>query len=241
MTSNLILMTRDLPLSPSQVQKWDQSRQLVQYKLSSESQPLPSYLILHYGPPLDPSYLEGFIEAIEIREYEMVQHNPPFQKEVESPGPYHFHPTLSHPSLTTHSAVKDPKHGTHLLLESLTPADGSDDDVDSWYREQYIPDLAKLPTYLLTKRYKLIGSQANVENLPPGKMHWASPPPYLTLHEFNGEKLDAAALVATSTEGDWDRKIRAGMQSGKFKLITYSFHARRYASFAFLQRVGHCS
>ena len=180
MTSNLILMTRDLPLSPSQVQKWDQSRQLVQYKLSSESQPLPSYLILHYGPPLDPSYLEGFIEAIEIREYEMVQHNPPFQKEVESPGPYHFHPTLSHPSLTTHSAVKDPKHGTHLLLESLTPADGSDDDVDSWYREQYIPDLAKSPTYLLTKRYKLIQSQANVENLPHGKMHWASPPPYIS-------------------------------------------------------------
>jgi hypothetical protein len=53
-------------------------------------------------------------------------------------------------------------------------------------------------------------------------MHWASPPTYLALHEFGGEGLDSAAFDV-GMEGDWDRKIREGIQSGKLLCVHAAF------------------
>ena len=68
MTVNLVLMTRAIPLISltSAVQSSDQSRSLHQYKLSSESQFLASYLLVHCDPVVEASHLEEAEEAIKL-------------------------------------------------------------------------------------------------------------------------------------------------------------------------------
>lgn len=168
----------------------DQSR-LLQYKLSSDSQILPSCVLLHYDAHIRSSALRGAEEAIEIRDYETNQENVPSQAVtrdrvciIESTQPQD--PTNSAPFL-------DPNRRKHLLIESFYPEEGSGNAFDTRYREQHITDLARVT------KYRLIRSPAKGENLPAGKMHWAQPSTVLRF--ARGWRRDASSRLSHKIDG----------------------------------------
>lgn len=48
-------------------------------------------------------------------------------------------------------------------------------------------------------------------------MHWALHPKYLALQELSGDTFEPAFLTG-STDDAWDKKIREGLQSGRYLL-----------------------
>ncbi len=83
---------------------------------------------------------------------------------------------------------------TLLLAVSMTPAEGTDEDFDKWYREEHLADLAKCSGYVRSRRFKTVRPHSDLEA-----------PDYAAFHEFVGEALPMEELKKT-TETEWSKK-----------------------------------
>ncbi|KAI9744332.1 MAG: hypothetical protein M1818_002484 [Claussenomyces sp. TS43310] len=116
-----------------------------------------------------------------------------------------------------------PGPGDLLMYYAVTPAPGTEDDYDAFYRQEHCKELAKCTGYRRTRRYKLQYKvpqpPAEQSTLPP--IGSADPPIYLVLHEFDGQMLPQKELEAT-TETRWAKRVVGGlvkMEAGVFKLL----------------------
>lgn len=97
-----------------------------------------------------------------------------------------------------------PKSGSCIVAVAIEPADGADDLLDSWYREEHLGLLAKNPIFIRCTRYKL---------LPPsmGQKPGHGAPRFLALHEYEStEALLNLAIEkggALAPETEWSHKI----------------------------------
>lgn len=101
--------------------------------------------------------------------------------------------------IQTYEPESKPGPAKFLLAVGITPAAGTDDDLDKWYREEHLEQLAACPGYRRTRRYKSL----------PGSEE--STPAYMAFHEFDGEALPMAELSKTA-ETDWGKKSMGGAQ-----------------------------
>jgi len=99
-----------------------------------------------------------------------------------------------------------------LIAVGLTPAPGTDDDFDAFYREEHIKIVSKAAGYRRTRRYKLELDlpQPPPEISSPPTPKPQNPPVYLALHEFDGETLPQEEL-AKANETEWAKKIAKGL------------------------------
>jgi len=99
-----------------------------------------------------------------------------------------------------------------LLAVGLTPAPGTDDDFNAFYREEHIKLICKTTGYRRTRRYKLQKDlpqpSPEVSPAPPPKP--ANPPVYLLLHEFDGEMVPQRELIKAN-ETEWARRVAKGL------------------------------
>nr|OQO31211.1 hypothetical protein B0A51_02051 [Rachicladosporium sp. CCFEE 5018] len=70
--------------------------------------------------------------------------------------------------------------GHCIVAVAIEPADGGDDELDHWYRNEHLEILAKVPIYLRTSRYKLLR--------PSGSLGRHLPPSHLALHEYTSSE-----------------------------------------------------
>lgn len=97
-----------------------------------------------------------------------------------------------------------PKTGSCVVAVAIEPADGADDLLDSWYREEHLGLLAKNPIFIRCTRYKL---------LPPsmGQKPGHGAPRFLALHEYESTQallnlaIEKGGALAPETE--WSHKI----------------------------------
>lgn len=142
------------------------------------------------------------------------------------PGPSHAcfdiadFDTRYYEAVQTYEAKDAPAGPARMVISAgLTPAPGTDDDFDKWYREEHCRDLAKCPGYRRTRRFKLTFGRQN--RLPATEKKIAEPPKYLALHEFDVDELPAKELAATG-ETPWATKIMGGCvqtEVGIFKIL----------------------
>ncbi|OQN99438.1 hypothetical protein B0A48_14415 [Cryoendolithus antarcticus] len=83
----------------------------------------------------------------------------------------------------THRFEPKRSHGLRglcIVAVAIEPAEGGDDELDHWYRNEHLELLAKVPIYLRTSRYKLLR--------PSGSLGRHLPPSHLALHEYTSSK-----------------------------------------------------
>ncbi|KAH8893088.1 hypothetical protein GQ53DRAFT_805884 [Thozetella sp. PMI_491] len=83
---------------------------------------------------------------------------------------------------------------TYILVEKIEPAQGKDDDLDKWYRTEYLDKLSKLPGYRRTTRWKSSDG---------------SKPRFLALHETDSVNTDSFASSALMSS-DWAKQVISG-------------------------------
>ena len=81
--------------------------------------------------------------------------------------------------------------GKHILVVLSNAADGKDDAFNSWYTNQHLHDVLKIPGYTAAQRFKLSEAQ-----LGPN----AVPYQYLAIYEVEADELAAAGKALTGTE-----------------------------------------
>ncbi|CAK7199629.1 hypothetical protein SEUCBS139899_002312 [Sporothrix eucalyptigena] len=95
-----------------------------------------------------------------------------------------------------------------LVAEQVETSDA--DDLNAWYKSEYLPALAKLPGYLRTTRYELRYARSNDQSRRfKGLSSTGAPPPkrptWLAIHEFEsapaGKTGDLAAAAASTPGG----------------------------------------
>lgn len=92
-----------------------------------------------------------------------------------------------------------PKNGTCVVAVAIEPADGADELLDSWYRDEHLDLVAKNPVFIRCTRYKL---------LPPsmGQKPGHGAPRFLALHEYESTQalfelaLDRGGALVPETE-----------------------------------------
>jgi hypothetical protein len=97
-----------------------------------------------------------------------------------------------------------------VISAALSPAAGTDEDFDRWYKEEHYRTLAECKGYVRTRRYKL-KTAMSAKDIPT----------YLALHEFDGDTLPVEDL-AKSGDTPWAKKIMgalAGQEVFVFSLI----------------------
>nr|OQO31167.1 hypothetical protein B0A51_01898 [Rachicladosporium sp. CCFEE 5018] len=83
----------------------------------------------------------------------------------------------------THRFEPKRSHGLRglcIVAVAIEPAEGGDDELDHWYRDEHLELLAKVPIYLRTSRYKLLR--------PSRSLGRHLPPSHLALHEYTSSK-----------------------------------------------------
>lgn len=89
---------------------------------------------------------------------------------------------------------------TKLVISAgLTPAEGTDEDFDAWYKEEHYETLAACPGYVRTRRYRLKTA-----------VRAEKPTTYLSLHEFDRDTLPQGDLDKTA-ETPWAKKVMGSL------------------------------
>ncbi|KAH6672053.1 hypothetical protein B0J14DRAFT_639994 [Halenospora varia] len=86
-----------------------------------------------------------------------------------------------------------------VISAALTPAPGTDDDFDAWYKQEHYRTLSECAGYVRTRRFKLKESLIE-KNVPT----------YLALHEFDSESLPQEDLQKTA-ETPWAKKVMGSL------------------------------
>ncbi|KXJ97265.1 hypothetical protein Micbo1qcDRAFT_229974 [Microdochium bolleyi] len=105
----------------------------------------------------------------------------------------------------------------HFALKEGCPSQ----DLDDWYRQEHLPQLAQAEGYLRSTRYKLVWGRNNEtsrafkgresDNGAPAPAAKQQLPEWLALHEFETDEVDVAELRRlTGTE--WTNKIFANSE-----------------------------
>lgn len=107
-----------------------------------------------------------------------------------------------------------------LIAVGLTPAPGTSDDLDAFYREEHVDMISNIHGYRRTRRYKLQKDlpqpPPEVSTAPTPKL--PHPPLYLTLHEFDGERVPDIELgKANNTE--WAKRITRGLVKNELMVV----------------------
>ncbi|KAJ0369442.1 hypothetical protein COL26b_010431 [Colletotrichum chrysophilum] len=111
--------------------------------------------------------------------------------------------------------VFDPKKGkAQYELGELT-----EDEFDSWYRKE----LAGVPGYLRTTRFKLALARSNAQSralkgLSTNDEPPPQPPKWLAVHEFESEEVDLVSLRQL-TDTEWTRKINSVSKTRVFPVF----------------------
>jgi hypothetical protein len=103
--------------------------------------------------------------------------------------------------------------GKIVISAALSPAEGSDEDFDKWYREEHLFELSKCKGYTRTKRYNL------VRGVPESRR-----PKYLAVHEFNDDGFDMAEVMKT-TETPWAKKTMGSLTMKQILVFALTFSA----------------
>ena len=96
-----------------------------------------------------------------------------------------------------------------IISAALTPAVGTDEDFDNWYRQEHLGTVSKCSGYVRTRRYKL-KTAVTAKDVPT----------YLALHEFDSDSLPQEELMKTA-ETPWGKKVMgslAGQEIFVFRL-----------------------
>jgi len=83
-----------------------------------------------------------------------------------------------------------------LVFVSLRPAEGTDDDFNTWYKEEHLGLLAKVPGYKRSRRYKKGGPLAEGQDYPE----------YVAIHEFDGPESLTTPENAAASATEWAKK-----------------------------------
>jgi hypothetical protein len=117
------------------------------------------------------------------------------------------------------------KKGPAKLIISATMTPSSKDaaeDVDRFYEEEHVKEIAKCPGYVRTRRYRFVDTtvlkefeRASAEPIEP----WVS---VIALHEFEGPYLPMEGLIKAD-ETPWTARVleslkRGGVEAGFFRL-----------------------
>jgi len=84
------------------------------------------------------------------------------------------------------------------LLAGIEPSDAK--DMDNWYRKEHLDDLAKTPSYVRSRRYKLSFFRQNRNDKVDN-----DPPTYLALHEYSHAPVESKVLATADTP--WAKKV----------------------------------
>jgi hypothetical protein len=98
--------------------------------------------------------------------------------------------------------------GKIMISAAMTPAEGTDEELDAWYRELHCKALPSCPGYTRTKRYNLVFNRQN--RLPPSEMKLDKPAKYLALHEFETDTIPEQFYLAVKES--WVQKFPGGVQ-----------------------------
>jgi hypothetical protein len=92
----------------------------------------------------------------------------------------------------------------------MTPAPGTGDDLDAWYRQEHLTAVAKCPGYRRTRRYRLAAAmQSAMQAMMPGSRK-EMPPTWLAMHEFDGDALPKEELLKAA-ETEWAKRVMGGL------------------------------
>ncbi len=109
---------------------------------------------------------------------------------------------------------------TLLISAAMTPAPGTDDDLDAWYRQEHLAAVAKCTGFRRTRRYRLAADmQKAMQAMMPGASE-EMPPTWLALHEFDGEALPRVELLETA-ETAWAKKVMGGASLHEYRVFRY--------------------
>ncbi|EPE24262.1 hypothetical protein GLAREA_08113 [Glarea lozoyensis ATCC 20868] len=96
-----------------------------------------------------------------------------------------------------------------VISAGLTPAEGTDEDFNAWYRDEHYRTLSECTGYVRTRRYKLKNA-VNAKNLEKPR----EPQKYLALHEFDVDTLPQDELQKTA-ETEWAKKVMGSLQGSE--------------------------
>jgi hypothetical protein len=96
-----------------------------------------------------------------------------------------------------------------VISAGLTPAQGTDDDFNAWYRDEHYRTLSECTGYVRTRRYKLKNA-VNAKNLERPR----EAQKYLALHEFDVDTLPQDELQKTA-ETEWAKKVMGSLQGSE--------------------------
>ncbi|KAF1988012.1 hypothetical protein K402DRAFT_374621 [Aulographum hederae CBS 113979] len=85
----------------------------------------------------------------------------------------------------------------YILTVEMSPFD--EEDFNSWYKEEHLDLLAKVPGYRRTLRFK--------HTVPNEKMNLTTPPSYLAIHELDSTEHLGGKEIKASMATDWSKKI----------------------------------
>ncbi|PMD32128.1 hypothetical protein L207DRAFT_640428 [Hyaloscypha variabilis F] len=92
----------------------------------------------------------------------------------------------------------------------------TEQDFHDWYNKEHFGNLAKVPGYLRSTRYQLLGHRSNgqlraARGFPPREEDVETPTPvkFLALHEFTVDEVDMKAFIST-IDTDWSKRILGG-------------------------------
>lgn len=102
--------------------------------------------------------------------------------------------------------------GAVVIVASMQPAEGGEEDLDQWYKQEHMKQVSDQPGWVRSSRYELVAQN-------PDK----GAPKFLALHEFEEGTLPGGTqVVAFEPVSDWTKKCMGSakeIDAGKYKLI----------------------
>ncbi|KAE9579204.1 Core atranone cluster (CAC) protein 1 [Colletotrichum fructicola] len=124
--------------------------------------------------------------------------------------------------------VFDPKKKGKGVVKTIIAAqyelgELTEDEFDSWYRKEHLDQLAGVPGYLRTTRFKIALARSNAQSralkgLSTNDEPPPQPPKWLAVHEFESEEVDLVSLRQL-TDTEWTRKINSVSKTRVFPVF----------------------
>ncbi|KAF2841727.1 hypothetical protein M501DRAFT_929566 [Patellaria atrata CBS 101060] len=103
-----------------------------------------------------------------------------------------------------------------VMVASMAPQPGTEQDLDAWYRDEHNEQMSLEPGYIRTVRYKLIHQiRASDDTSPPA-------PSFLALHEFDVSNKLGKKVVPLEPMSGWTKRVlqsQERVEAGIFKNV----------------------
>lgn len=109
---------------------------------------------------------------------------------------------------SSHPATNTTKEPHFLVLNAMTPSDETDGAFNDWYKEEHIPLLQRVPSWLSSRRFTLVTATAKA-------------PRYLALHEWGNIAAFDTEEFKAATNTPWRSDVIAQVIEKERFLLKY--------------------